>query len=88
MAGRFPTESGAIVGRLGIHVAYALVSSGHLPLMSIILFLSFLGEGLVARVAWKERELKAKYALNVATPVVKIARVVSLMVHLAAAAGP
>ena len=48
MAGRFPTESGAVVGGLGIHVAYALASSGHLPLMTIILFLSSLGEGLVA----------------------------------------
>ena len=48
MAGRLPRESGAIAGNIGIYMAYALLSSGHLPLMNFILLLAFLGEGLVA----------------------------------------
>ena len=68
-------------------MSYALVSSGHLPLMNVILLLAFLSEGLVARVAWVEKCFKAKYVEDVATLVVKMARLPSLMLHLAAAAG-
>ena len=87
MVGKLPRHSGAIVGNFGIYMAYALVSSGHLPLMNFILLLAFLGEGLVGRVAWVEKRLKAKHVKNVAAPVVKMARLVSLMVHLASVAG-
>ena len=55
---KLPTEPGALVGNFGIYMAYALVSSGHLPLMNFILLLAFLGEGLVARVAWAEKCIK------------------------------
>ena len=37
--GKLPTDSGAVMGTFGIYMAYALVSSGHLPLMNLILFL-------------------------------------------------
>ena len=87
MRGKLPTESGAIVGNFGIYMAYVLVSSGHLPLMNIIVFLAFLGEGLVARVAWVQTCLKANYVKDVAATVVNTARLLSLMVHLASAAG-
>ena len=55
--------------------------------MNLIVFVAFLGEGLIARVAWLEKSFKAKYVEEVAAPVVKMARVLSFMVHLAAAAG-
>ena len=71
------------MGNLGIYMAYVLVSSGHLPLMNLILLLAFLGEGLVARVAWAQKSFGAQHVQNVATPVVEMARVLSLMVHLA-----
>ena len=87
MAGRLPTESGAIVGNIGIYMAYALMSSGHLPLMNIILLLAFLGQEVVARVAWVEKSFKARYVADVAAPAVKMAKLLSLMVHLASAAG-
>ena len=87
MCGKLPTESGAVVGTSGIYMAFALVSSGHLPLMNFILHLAFLGEGLLARVAWAEKSFKAKYVADVTAPVVKMARLLSLMVHLASAAG-
>ena len=72
MRDKLPTESGEVVGNFGIYMAYALVSSGHLPLMSVVLLLAFLGEGLVARVAWSKQHLKAQYAKNVAAPVVNL----------------
>ena len=87
MRDKLPTESGAVVGNIGIYMAYALVSSGHLPLMNVILVLAYLGEGLVARVAWFENRLQAQYVQNVAAPVVKTARLLSLIVHLASAVG-
>ena len=87
MRNKLPAESSEVVGNFGIYVAYALVSSGHLPLMNFILFLAFLGEGLVARVAWVEKRFEAKYVQVVAGPVVKMARLLSFMVHVAAAAG-
>ena len=34
---KLPTESASIVGNFGIYMAYALVSSGHLPLMNFLL---------------------------------------------------
>ena len=87
MRKKLPTESSEIVGNFGIYMAYALVSSGHLPLMNFILFVSFLGEGFIARVAWVEKSFKAKYVKEVAAPVLNMARVLSFMVHLAAVAG-
>ena len=87
MRGTLPTESGAVMGTLGIYMAHVLVSSGHLPSMNFILHLALLGEGLVARVAWAEKSFKARYVADVAAPVVKMAQLLSLMVHLASAAG-
>ena len=81
-----PTESGEVVGNFGILIAYAMLSSGHLPLMNFVLLLTFFSQGLVARVAWAKSRLNAKYVENVAAPVVKIARLLSLMVYLASAA--
>ena len=69
-------------------MAYAMVSSGHLPLMSIILLLALWGEGLVARVAWDQKSFKAQQVQEVAAPMVKTARLLSMMMHLASAAGP
>ena len=85
--GKLPRESGAIVSNFGITMAYALVSSGHLPLMNGVLLLAFLGDGLVARVAWLEEKFEAKHVADVAAPVANMARVLSMMVHLASAAG-
>ena len=87
MRNKLPTESSEVVGNFGIYMAYALVSSGHLPLMNFILLLAFLGEGLIVRVAWVEKRCEAKYVKVVAGPVVKMARNLSFMVHLAAVAG-
>ena len=36
------------MGSFGVYMADAMVSSGHLPLMMLMLFLAFLAEGLVA----------------------------------------
>ena len=47
-----PMESGAVLGNMAIYMAYAMVSSGHLPLVMPMLLLAFLAEGLVVRVAW------------------------------------
>ena len=55
--------------------------------LNIILHLAFLGQELVARVAWVEKSFKATYVAEVAVPVVKMAKLLSLMVHLASAAG-
>ena len=52
------------VGNFGIYMAYAMMSSGHLPLMSFIFLLALSGEGLVAKVAWDQRCLDAQYVQN------------------------
>ena len=82
-----PAESSAVLAQIAIHMAYAMVSSGHLPLMMPILLLAFLAEGLVARVAWAEGRCKAGHAQNVAAPALKMTRLLSMMVHLASVAG-
>ena len=56
-----PAESGDALGNFAISMAYALASSGHLPLMMPMLLLVCLAEGLVARVAWAERPFQSVY---------------------------
>ena len=51
---KLPKESEAVLGSFAIHMAYAMVSSGHLPLMMPMLLLGFFAEGLVARAAWAD----------------------------------
>ena len=89
MRENLPTESGAIAGNLAISTAYVLMSSGHLPLMMPILLLALLAEGLVARVAWAETSLKyrGRDVEHVAAPTVKMARLLSLMMHVTSVAG-
>ena len=87
MTGYLPKQSGKIVSFLATCAAYAIMSSGHLPLMMPVLLLALLGEGLVARVAWTEKGLKAAGVQSIAAPAVKMTRLLSLMVHLASAAG-
>ena len=48
-----------VLGTLGIHMAYAIASSGHLPLMMPLLLFGSFAEGLMARVAWTEGRFKA-----------------------------
>ena len=64
-------RSGAVVGGYGIYMAYALMSSGHLPLMMPMLLMAFLGEGCVARVAWSEKRLKAENVQSLALSIPK-----------------
>ena len=41
----------------------------------------------VARVAWAQKCFEAEHVQNIAAPVVEMARLISLMMHLASAAG-
>ena len=45
MKGTSSMEHGAVLGNLAMYMAYAMVSSGHLPLMMLMLLLAFLAEG-------------------------------------------
>ena len=47
-------------------MAYAFMSSGHLPLMMPVLLLAFVGEGVIVGLAWAEGCLKAVHVRNVA----------------------
>ena len=47
MIGKLPTESEAVLGNFAIYMAYAMVSSGHLPLMMPMLLLAGLSAGQV-----------------------------------------
>ena len=85
---KLPVKSGELLaGNFAIYMAYAMVSSGHLPLMMPMLLLAISIAGLVARFAWAERGIGPMYVENVAAPVVKLTRLLSLMAHLASAAG-
>ena len=63
---KLPDDSGAVLGNFAIYMAYAMVSSGHLPLMMPMLLIAFLAEELVARVSWAEGHLGALCLQNVA----------------------
>ena len=64
-----------------------MMSSGYLPLMMPMLLSVCLCEGLVARVAWADGCLKAKYVQNIAAPALQLIRVLSLMLHLGSVVG-
>ena len=54
MRDQLPTDSRSVLGNLAIYMAYAIMSSGHLPLMMPMLLLTFLAEGLVTtHTHWK-----------------------------------
>ena len=46
MRNKLPTEIGSVLGNFAIFTAFAMVSSGHLPLMMPMLLLASLVEGL------------------------------------------
>ena len=80
--------SGEVLAKLAIYMAYAMVSSGHLPLMMPLLLLAVCIAGLLAVVAWAQRGiLPVHHAQNIAAPVLRMTRLLSLIVHLASAAG-
>ena len=54
MRSMLPAEYGAVLGSFATYMAYAMVSSGHLPLMLPMLLLAFLAEGLVTIIAWAD----------------------------------
>ena len=66
LRGTSPMEAGAVLGNMAIYMAYAMVSSGHLPLMMPMLLVAFLAEGLVVRVAWAERRFELAKAQDAA----------------------
>ena len=69
--------------RLNIAIAMLFLSlTGHLPLMSFILSLAFLGQGLVVKVAWVQQGFKAQEVQNVAAPVVKILDVSNRVIRI------
>ena len=81
-------KSEEVVARFAIYMAYAMVSSGHLPLMMPILLLAVSIAGFLATVAWARRGIRpVRHDQNVAAPVLRMTRLLSLIVHLASAAG-
>ena len=53
MRGTSSMEHGSVLGNLAMYMAYAMVSSGHLPLMMLMLLLAFLAEGQTQKCANK-----------------------------------
>ena len=80
-------KPGEVLANLAICMAYAMVSSGHLPLMMPMLLLTVFTAGLVAKVAWAERRFGPVYNQSVAAPVLRMTRLLALIMHLASVAG-
>ena len=53
MSGISSFVHGEVLGNLAVYMAYAMVSSGHLPLMMLMLLLAFLAEGQTQKCAIK-----------------------------------
>ena len=80
--------SGEVLAKFAIYMAYATVSSGHLPLMLPLLLLAVCIVGLLVVDAWAQRGiLPVHHVQNIAAPVLRMTRLLSLIVHLASAAG-
>ena len=62
MRGTSAIEHGAVLRNLAIHMAYAMMSSGHLPLMMLMLLLAFLAEGETQKCAIKICDLASQVA--------------------------
>ena len=60
MSGTSSFEHGEVLGNLAMYMAYAMVSSGHLPLMMLILLLAFLAEGQTQKCAIKTCDLASQ----------------------------
>ena len=62
-AGRITTkfgykDSAKVLGRLAILLAHAIIASGHLPLVVLLIPLSTLGQTLLAVTSWSSGQLK------------------------------
>ena len=82
----FGEKSGPFCGVWGAEESRIVATKG---LVYVLWFPtpSLCQEGLLARIAWAEGRFKALDCENVIAPVVNMARLLSLMVHLASAAG-
>ena len=73
-------SSSGVVGTFTVLLAYAIIGSGHLPLMVIVICLAMMKMTLLAAVSWDAKFLEYQKRLGIARPCVILTQVSATMV--------
>ena len=68
-------------------IAYAMIASGHLPLIFLLLLVAMMSEVFLIAASLDDKVLEHKATYDVATPSLLLSRLSSAVVHVASATG-
>ena len=80
-------DSTDIASAIAVHISYALIAAGHLPLVMPLLWLGVWGITLLAVVSWYKECLHVGLKEQDMTAIVALPQVLSALVHAASASG-
>ena len=78
-------DSTEVVGDLVVYLTYAIVTSGHLPLVMPLLWLSMLSVTLLAAASWHEQQLEQTLEKQSIASIVALPQGISALLHAASA---
>ena len=80
-------DSTEVVSALAVHIAYAMIAAGHLPLMMPLLWLSILSITVLAAVSWHEQCLHHNLSEQSIRSIVAWPQAISTLIHAASLSG-
>ena len=80
-------DSIGFVSDLAVHIAYAIITAGHLPLAMSVLWLSMLSITLLAAASWHDQSLRHNLEMQGIASIVALPQTVSTLIHAASASG-
>ena len=80
-------DSTGVVGSLAVHIAYAILTAGYLPLAMPVLWLSMLSITLLAAASWHDGCLRHNLETQGIVSIIARPQTVSALIHAASASG-
>ena len=80
-------DSTGVVSSLAVHIAFAILTAGHLPLAMPVVWLSMLSITLLAAASWHEQRLRHNLETQGIRSIVALPQTVSTLIHAASASG-
>ena len=80
-------DSTGVVSSLAVHIAYAILTAGHLPLAMPVVWLSMLTITLLAAASWHDQRLRHNLETQGIRSIVALPQTVSTLIHATSASG-
>ena len=80
-------DSTGVVSSLAVHITYAMLTAGHLPLAMPVVWLSLLSITLLAAASWHDQRLRHNLETQGIRSIVTLPQIVSTLIHAASASG-